>query len=225
MIGDIKHVFNRGINKNNIFTDDSDRKRFVESLYKFNNKSGAVRSEAVNFLDNPPPQDKIVEILKWAIMPNHFHLLLQEKVDGGISEFINRLGNGYTKYFNIRHKRSGFLFQNRTKMVLMENNRQFLYIPYYIDLNALDVDFPGWKQTNPARQPTTLTGVPIGKAIKSLENYRWSSFPDYFSNQERNFSKVINKELFNELFDTDEKHYKKELIDFIKNPVAKFKPD
>ena len=216
MIDDIKHIFNRGINKNDIFVDDSDRVRFVESLYKFNNEGMAVRSEAESFFDNPPPQEKIVEILKWTLMPNHFHLLLQEKVDGGISEFVRRLGNGYTKYFNIRHKKSGFLFQNRTKMVLLENDRQFLYIPYYIDLNVLDIKFPNWKQKglmNPK------------ESLEFMKNYEWSSYYDYFNNQSRNFSTVINKELFYNVFDTDEKFYKKELSDFIKNPVQKFKLD
>jgi putative transposase len=216
MIGDIKHIFNRGINKNDIFIDDSDRRRFVESLYKFNNEGTAIRSEAESFFDNPPPQEKIVEILKWTLMPNHFHLLLQEKVDGGISEFTRRLGNGYTKYFNIKHKKSGFLFQNRTKMVLLENNRQFLYIPYYVDLNVLDINSPNWKQEGLKD---------IDKALTSMKNYRWSSFSDYFDSQERNFSCVINKKLFYDLFDCDKKYYKKELRDFIKNPVTKFKID
>ncbi len=214
MVGDIKHIFNRGINKNEIFVDNHDRERFIESLYKFNNEGQAVRSEAESFLNNPPPQEKIVEILKWTLMPNHFHLLLQEKVGGGISEFVRRLGNGYTKYFNIKHKRSGFLFQNRTKMVLLENNRQFLYIPYYVDLNILDINFPNWKQKG-------LRDT--DKALEFMKDYRWSSFADYFNQRERDLSCIINKELFYDLFDLNNKLYKKELKEFIKNPVTKFK--
>lgn len=214
MVGDIKHVFNRGINKNNIFIDNSDRQRFLECLYKFNNEGLALRSESKSFFNDPPPQERIVEVLKWVIMPNHFHLLLQETVEGGISEFVRRLGNGYTKYFNIKHKKSGFLFQNRTKMVLVENNRQFLYIPYYIDLNVLDINFPNWKKTGLKD---------INRALQFIENYTWSSSPDYLTNQNRDISSIINKELFNDLFDTDEKFYKKELKYFIKNPIEKFK--
>ena len=176
----------------------------------------ALRSEAESFLNDPPPQEKIVEILKWVIMPNHFHLLLQEKVEGGISEFVRRLGNGYTKYFNIKHKRSGFLFQNRTKMVLLENNRQFLYIPYYIDLNILDIFSPNWKQEG-LRNTDAV--------IQFMKNYKWSSCPDYFDTGKRDFLAVINKDLFYDLFDLDEKFYQKELKDFIKNPVLKFKID
>ncbi|MCX6717196.1 MAG: transposase [Candidatus Taylorbacteria bacterium] len=216
MIDDIKHVFNRGINKNDIFIDDYDRMRFIESLYKFNNEKVAIRSETKSFFDNPPPQEKLVEILKWTLMPNHFHLLVQEKIEGGISEFVRRLGNGYTKYFNIKHKKSGFLFQNRTKMILVKSEQQFLYIPYYIDLNILDIYFPNWREDGLKD---------LNKALEVMKNYKWSSFPDYFDEKERDFSCVVNKELFYDLFDLDEEHYKKELKDFIKSPIKKFKPD
>jgi putative transposase len=216
MINDIKHVCNRGIDKNDIFADDHDRQRFVDSLYKFNNEGGAIRSRIYPLLNNPPPQEKIVEILMWTLIPNHFHLLLQEKVEGGISEFINRLGNGYTKYFNIRHKRSGFLFQNRTKMILLENNRQFLYIPYYIDLNILDVISPNWKRDKVRNAET---------ALRAMGKYKWSSFYDYFNNNNRDLSCVINQELFYNLFNINKKKYEKELLDFIKNPIEKSKLD
>ncbi len=218
MIGDIKHVFNRGVNKINTFNSDSDRQRFVECLYKFNNKDTALRSEAEDFFKNPPPQeDKIVEILKWTLMPNHFHLLLVELVDGGITEFMKRLGNGYTKYFNIKNKRSGYLFQNTARMIPLENDRQFLYAPYYLDINILDTKFPNWKET----------GIKdTEKAINFLNNYRWSSFSDYTRQRatltsSKNFSYLINKELFYNLFDITEKEYRKELLGLIREPIPK----
>ena len=220
MIGDIKHVFNRGVNKINTFIDDGDRERFLECLYKFNNKDTALRNQAEDFFKNPPLQeDKIVEILKWTIMPNHFHLLVYELVDGGITEFTKRLGNGYTKYFNIKNERSGYLFQNTAKMNLLENDQQFLYIPYYIDMNILDIGFPNWKNIGIKN---------IKKAIEFLDNYKWSSFSDYTRQRGRltsqtDFSCLINKEMFYDLFDITEKQYKKELIDLIKNPIPKMK--
>jgi putative transposase len=220
MIGDIKHVFNRGVNKINIFNNDYDRTRFLECLYKFNNKDTAIRSEAEDFFSNPPPQEeKIVEILKWSLMPNHFHLLLYEVTDGGITEFIKRLGNGYTKYFNIKNKRKGYLFQNSTKMVRLENDQQFLYIPYYIDMNPIDLKFPDWKKKGLADTE---------KVIDFLDHYEWSSFPDYCTPTRqratltaRNISCLTSKELFYDLFDIKESEYQKELTDFIKNPIQK----
>lgn len=219
MVDNIRHVFNRGVNKINIFNSDADRKRFVECLYKFNDVDGALRSRAKNIFDNPPKQEKLVEILKWTLMPNHFHLLLVEKVDGGITEFMKRLGNGYTKYFNIKYKRSGYLFQNNAKMVLLENDQQFLYIPYYIDLNILDTEFANWKES----------GIRDTRgAINFLENYKWSSFQDFSSGQPatlttRDYSCLVNKELFYELFDISEIEYQKEIESLIKNPIPKNK--
>lgn len=218
MIGDIKHVFNRGVNKIDTFNSDADRQRFVECLYKFNNKDSAIRSEAENFFKNPPPQEeKIVEILKWTLMPNHFHLLLLELVDGGITEFMKRLGNGYTKYFNIKNKRSGYLFQNTAKMILLENDRQFLYIPYYIDMNILDIQFQDWRKTGIKNSE---------KAINFLKNYKWSSFSDYIHQpatltDKRDFACIINKEIFYDLFEITEKGYQKELASLIKDPIPK----
>jgi len=217
MIGDIKHVFNRGVNKINIFNNDTDRQRFIECLYKFNNKDTALRSEAEDFFKNPPPQEeKIVEILKWTLMPNHFHLLLYEVTDGGITEFMKRLGNGYTKYYNIKNERSGYLFQNTAKMILLENNRQFLYIPYYLDMNALDIQFQNWKEIGINNTK---------KAINFLADYKWSSFPDYNRQRatltvERDFSCLINKKIFYDLFDITEEEYQKELAGLIKNPIS-----
>ena len=220
MIGDIKHVFNRGVNKINTFNNDADRQRFIECLYKFNNKDIALRSEAEDFFKNPPPQeDKIVEILKWTLMPNHFHLLLYEVVEGGITEFMKRLGNGYTKYFNIKSKRSGYLFQNTARMNLLENDRQFLYIPYYLDMNILDTEFINWKET----------GIKdTKKAIAFLNNYQWSSFSDYTRQRatltsQRDIACLINKEMFYDLFDITEKEYQKELAGLIREPIPKMK--
>jgi putative transposase len=220
MIGDIKHVFNRGVNKINTFNTDADRERFIECLYKFNNKDSAIRSEAENFFADPPPQEeKIVEILKWTLIPNHFHLLLYEVVEGGITEFVKRLGNGYTKYFNIKNKRSGYLFQNTAKMILLENDQQFLYIPYYLDMNALDTKFINWKED----------GIKDTKlAINFLNNYKWSSFSDYTRQPAtltsgRDYSCVINKEMFYDLFDVNEEQYQKEIASLIKNPIPKMK--
>lgn len=210
MINDIKHIFNRGIKKNPIFLDDHDRRRFVESLYKFNNQDGAIRDRSSDFFQDPPEQKKLVEILQWSLLPNHFHLLLLERVDGGITEFIKRLANGYTKYFNIKYKKSGYIFQNTTKSVLLETDQQFLYIPFYIDLNPLDQAYPNWKNI-PVQNPN--------KAIEWLCEYEWSSYYDYQNERKRNFSCLINTDKFYSLFDTNKKRYKNELVKLIKNPL------
>lgn len=204
MIGDIAHVCNRGVNKENIFLNNSYYCRFVESLYKLNNKSGALRYEGKALFDNLPKQEKLVEILKWSLMPNHYHLLLYEVVDGGIVEFTKRLGNSYTKYFNIKNERSGYLFQNAAKIIRIDNQAQQNYIPLYIDLNPLDI-LKIERKGN------------IKNDLKKLANYRWSSFGDYFD--VLHFPEITNVSLFYNLFNISEKAYKKDLCSWLKkNP-------
>ena len=205
MIGDIAHVCNRGFKKHNIFLDDKDYLRFVLNLYRLNNKQGSLRiiNNKNPFIDLPE-QNKLVEILKWSLLPNHYHLLLYEKQDGGIVEFIKRLGNAYTKYVNIRNSSSGYVFQNAAKIILVDNNSQYLYIPFYIDLNPVDL-LKTWKTGKIGDRQT----------LDWLTKYNWSSYRDYFGNTSQ-FSSVINKDLFYELFETDSKDYQKEMLNLLK---------
>src|SRR3989338_1480593 len=191
MIGDIAHICNRGVRKEKIFHEDRDYLRFVLSLYRLNNKEGSLRiMHKKNPFDDLPEQNKLVEILKCSLMPNHYHLLLYEKVEGGIVEFMKRLGNAYTKYFNKKNSGSGYLFQNSAKIIKIENDGHFLYIPFYIDLNPIDLIESDWKEFG-IKDPA--------KAMGFLSNYSWRSFRDY-SNPSP-FTCIINQDLFYELFD------------------------
>src|SRR3989344_628712 len=205
MVGDIAHVFNRGVDKRKIILDKNDYFRFTNDLFLINNKSGKIRTRRKENL-NPLEfnQEKLVEVLKWTILPNHFHLLLYEVIEGGISEYIRRLGNAYTKYFNTKNKgRSGYLFQNKAQIVPIQEDSQFLYIPFYIDLNVLDLKFKDWKSNRPGKV----------EAKSFLRTYDWSSYKDYFGEGRRDF--IINKELFYSLFNTELKKYENELLDFM----------
>lgn len=203
MIGDIAHVCNRGIEKRRIFNDNRDYQRFTENLFLLNNKRGKIRTVKNIFETTKlPEREKLVEIFKWSLLPNHYHLLLYEVVDGGILEFTKRLGNAFTKYFNIKNKgRSGYVFQNRAKIIPITEEAQFLYIPYYIDINPLDLICPDRKNINLKDNK---------KALDFLKTYKWSSFKDYFGRA--GMEELINRELFYELFDIKPGAYEKELL-------------
>ena len=207
MVGDIYHICNRGIRKEKIFDNDSDYFRFVLNLYRLNNKGESLRMyphyKSVNLF---PDQEKIVEILKWTLLPNHYHLLLYEKVDGGVLEFVKRLGNSFTKYINIKRGASGYLFQNSAKIIQITNNRHFLYIPFFIDLNILDL---------------LKKDISQNKKIEFLKNYRWSSFRDYFNKETSEFSKIIDNDLFYETFDVTSREYMVEIKDFLEDKEYK----
>ena len=72
-------------------------------------------------------------------MGNHYHLLLSERREGGISDFMRKVNVGYAKFFNEKYKRTGTLFQGRTKKVLVDSDAHFLHILHYIHLNPLDL--------------------------------------------------------------------------------------
>ncbi|MEK7060015.1 MAG: hypothetical protein AAB970_00125 [Patescibacteria group bacterium] len=200
MVGDIYHICNRGVRKEKIFDNDSDYLRFILNLYRLNNKGESLRINPYRkFIDSFPEQEKIVEVLKWTLLPNHYHLLLYEKVDGGVLEFVKRLGNSFTKYINIKREASGYLFQNSARIIQITNNRHFLYIPFYIDLNIFDL----FKKNNLSKK----------EKLDFLKNYRWSSFKDYFGEGTSEFSKIINKDLFYENFDVASDEYLKEILD------------
>ncbi|MCI0619523.1 transposase [Candidatus Wolfebacteria bacterium] len=141
--GEYYHVFNRGVDKRQIVMDQPDSERFLESLRYFNtlNPIGSIYEYSFNKknrnadvqLGNRIP--KLVEIVAYCANPNHYHLILKQVASRGISKFMQRLGIGYTNYFNERHKRSGALFQGKFKAVHIETNEQLLHVSAYVNLN------------------------------------------------------------------------------------------
>ena len=103
-------------------------------------------------------------------MPNHYHIVLKQIKDNGISQFMHKLGTGYTMYFNQKYERSGVLFQGTFKAVRITNENHFMYLPFYIHANSLDLIEPEWRKGKINN---------VQKAIKFLESYRWSSHLDY----------------------------------------------
>lgn len=117
--------------------------------------------------DGKEHRELLVNIHAFCLMPNHYHLLLTERIDGGISKFMKKVNMGYAKYFNQKYERKGALFEGRYKSILVKNDAHFIYLPYYIHLNPLDLIMPGWRKNKI---------YDYKKAIQFLENYRWSSF-------------------------------------------------
>ncbi|MCL4415300.1 MAG: transposase, partial [Actinobacteria bacterium] len=133
------HVFNRGVEKRNIFSDDSDRNRLLQTLlyYQFTGPKPSYsthqRFKLKDFSNNP----KVIEVACYCLMPNHFHLLLKQLRKGGVQEFVRKFSNSYTKYFNTKYKRVGSLFQGEFKSVDIETDEQLLHLSRYIHLNPV----------------------------------------------------------------------------------------
>ena len=213
---ELVHVLNRGVDGRQIYMDDRDRARFVHNLYEFNDTAlaGSTYYSFRNLgLVNPDLpkriREKLVEIYGWVLMKNHYHLLLSELVEGGLSLFLRKLNTGYANYFNLRHERKGTLFQGRTKKILIERQAHFLYILHYIHLNPLDYlkGFENWRERSKGHIPNAR------EALKYLETYRWSSYLDYAG--KKNFPSLITKDFFEDRPD----EYAVDLRDYLRSTV------
>lgn len=159
------HVFNRGVAQIPIFNEKRDYQRFTKTLLYYQilgpkPKFSHFHPES-NILDT---SRRIVEMICYCLMPNHFHFLLQQTLDNGITEFVSKLSNSFTKYFNTKYNRVGPLLQGEFKSVHIETNEQLLHLSRYIHLNPL-----------------------VGFVTKTLDNYQWSSYPEYAGEIKDNF--------------------------------------
>lgn len=179
---EIYHIYNRGVEGRDVFLNEKDHLRFIHDLFEFNDQSPALEYREVQ-LRRKNPRKLLVEILVFCLMPNHFHLLLKQKIDSGISEFMRKLKTGYTNYFNKKYQRPGPLFQGKYKFVIVKNETHFAYLPHYIHFNPLDLIMPEWRQGK-IRD--------YRKAASFLKGYRWSSFLDCIG--EKNFPSLISRD-------------------------------
>ena len=201
----IYHVFNRGVEKRQTFMDETDYLRFINNLAIFNDAKAVFNSKhRIKEIKSTDSRKLLVDILAFCLMPNHFHLLLRQREENGISKFMNKIGVGYTNYFNLKYERVGPLFQGAFRSVLIDDESQFLYIPYYIHLNPLDLKISNWKENGINK---------LKVAIEFLNSYKWSSHRDYIGNS--NFIGIINKLFLNEIFINPE-NYQKDLKNFMK---------
>jgi len=158
------HIYNRGVAKQKIFSDPRDYKRLLTAFGFYLEQSPKTRlsiadEKELKILNLTAPKKPLVEILAYCLMPNHFHLLLKQLKNEGISIFIRRSIDSYTKYFNTKYNRVGPLFQGRFKTVAVENDEQLLHLSRYIHLNPF-----------------------TSKLTNSVADYEWSSYQFYLEN-------------------------------------------
>lgn len=181
----IYHVFNRGIDKRPTFVTKRQYNRALQTINFYRFPAGVVKlskyleynsrrqSAALSLLQNP---GSIVEILAFCLMPNHYHLLLRQTKDRGISKFIGNFQNSYTKYFNRSNQKDGAIFLNQFKAVRVEDDEQLIHVSRYIHLNP----FTSYLVTSPGK----------------LEGYPWSSLAEYTENQDGFTEKSLILDLF-----------------------------
>ena len=185
--------------------DDHDRLRFIHDLYALNDSDLALHPLIPHRLKQIKARKLLVDVHSYCLMNNHYHLLLSEVVENGISRFMQKFNMGYAKYFNERYQRSGVLWQGKHKKVLISRLAHELYIPYYIHLNPLDFILPEWREGK-VRNTT--------EALQYLAIYRWSSHQDYLGI--KNFPSILQKDFLADAFGS-RKRYERELADIVSN--------
>lgn len=184
------HIYNRGMHKHQIFFDDRDYARFLflilylQSPVVFQNigrpVTSFVKSSAFNIDEDTVIQvvdNRNVSLLSFAIMPNHFHLIVKSLAENSIANYMHRIGTAYTNYFNTKYRHSGHILQGKYKAVHIADNDQLLYTSAYVHKNPSEL--PGWRN--------------------KISDYRWSSYQDY--TRDNRWGELLDKELVLEQFD------------------------
>ncbi len=185
----IFHIYNRGNNKEKIFYDDQDYRAFI---FRIGLGLGFEQEELSHELCNLPySRIRITETNKdnfklhaFCLMPNHFHLLVEQCKNISISKLISKVCTSHAKYINNKYDRVGHIFQDQFKAVLIENNPQLMWTSAYIHMNAVK---------------DGLTKHP--------NEYKWSSYNDFTDN--RNLP-IVHTDLLKSIF--GQENFEKETL-------------
>jgi putative transposase len=162
--GQIYHVFTKSIAGFRIFRNKRDYERIIEMFKFYRHKSVPVKfSEYEEIADRDLYYETrirnlelMVEIIAYCVMPTHFHLILKQLLENGITIFLKNLLDSYTRYFNIKYDRKGPLWQGRFKSVLVDNNEYLMHLTRYIHLNPV-----------------------VDELVEKPENWNYSSYLEY----------------------------------------------
>jgi len=139
--GGYYHLYNRGVEQRQIFIDEKDYVVFMHILKTLLTDPKLLGDEQIRPIRKSDVYNQI-HLVAFCLMPNHFHLLIQQVTAHALTQFTRRLNNAYVTYFNQRYERRGSLFEGKLKAILVEFEEYFLYLTRYIHRNPLAF----WKQ-------------------------------------------------------------------------------
>jgi REP element-mobilizing transposase RayT len=195
-LGEYYHIYNRGTDKRKIFTSTNEYFRFLILLCLCNSdakvdigdylRQGLTLSEIFQMKKGK----NLVSIGSYCLMSNHFHILIREKQERGISLFMQKLQTAYTMYFNKKHNRNGSLFQGTFKAKHITKDIYLKYLFAYINLNPIKLVDSKWKENGIKN---------LDQSEKHLGEYRYSSYFDLIGTN-RVENKILDVSEFPEYF-------------------------
>ncbi len=208
------HICDRGNRKQEIFTDDRDRIRFLFLILYGQSPAAIIRVDRqvdyfikhrVFKVDETETSavvaQRCVSLVCFTLMPNHFHLLIREEENEGVSRYMQKILDAYTKYFNIKYGQSGHLFQGPFRAVHVKKNEQLLYLSAYIH-----------------RNPSALRGW------RGREHeFPWSSYPDYSNSNQ--WGSLLDQKILTKQFDSPGDYRRYVEISGAKSPPKGFDPE
>jgi putative transposase len=192
--GEVYHLANHGVGDQMIFKNNRDYSTFIERInfYRFLPEIRFSRflklspKDKARFFDKcDKTKEPLVKILIFELLPNHFHLVVEEVQEKGIQIFMRNLQNSYARHFNVKNKRKGPLFQSVFIAIHIVDDEQLMYVSGYIHVNA-------------------YAAFLIKKS--ELWTYPWSSLPDYIGSAS-GYS-FLSKERVLSLFGNDKEKYR-----------------
>lgn len=207
-VGNLYHVFNRGVEKRKIFVDDYDKWRFLLGLFLFNDEDASINTlwqvekifgratfDTLRQFLKEKKRRPIVKINAYCLMPNHYHLIIEEIINGGISKFMQKFGTGYTMYFNNKYERVGSLFQGTFKSVFAKTQEQLERLLLYVNvINPAQILEPDLKERGLKN---------LEKILPFVDEYPWSTHKEYLNLRE---SVIIKKGILGEIFEDTQKY-------------------
>lgn len=197
-IGEWYHCYNRGVDKRRVFLNKRDYERMLILMYLAKHAQ-AVRlfgmtharlNDVLGSASSSSKEEKpIVEIGAYALMPNHFHFVLKEIREGGISLFMQKVFTGYTMYFNQKNARTGALFSGTFKSKHVEDDQYLKHLVSYVHLNPAELIDPLWKERTNSKSDME----------EKLKQYPYSSLPEFLG-VKRLHKSLLNNSIF-ELFE------------------------
>ncbi len=189
--GEYYHIFNRSIAKYKIFNNPSNYFRFIGLLhyYRFANNilsysrylrtSRAMISKEFN-------GGTLADIVAYCIMPTHFHLLLKQNTENGITDYLSKVENSYSKYANTIYKRKGPLWEARFRSVHVDTDEQLLHLTRYIHLNPSSIGL--------VNNPKNWEYSSYNEYL-SVGNNSICSFHDLFTISKKEYQKFVNNRI------------------------------